>query len=127
MELEEAEVSGEEDMFGRDGSGMRGRNVEDISELEEKGLLRRRDSPDGQESRENVKEGMGSPRRRVVLQPRARGEKSSQASFEKIVLDEREDHGASQGLSSKRDKQAFALLILLCESARRHFCPYAIS
>jgi PAT family acetyl-CoA transporter-like MFS transporter 1 len=97
-----------DDMFGRDGSGLRGRNVEDMSELEEKGLLRRRSPEREGES------GSSSPRRRVPVST-GRGEKGGQVSYERIVLDEKEEEGS--GLSSTRDKQAFALLILLCKSA----------
>lgn len=89
-------------MFGRDGTGMRGRNVEDLGELEEKGLLRRK-SPDKESN------GLSSPRLRRG-QGSVRAEK--EGSLERIILDEGKE---GEGLTSTRDKQAFALLILLCK------------
>jgi hypothetical protein len=105
-------------MFGRDGSGLRGRNVEDLGELEEKGLLRRK-SPDRGQSQERMgMEGMGSPRRRAAGSGKGvgSGEKGKEVVFERIKLDEKEEHEGGGGLTSTRDKQAFALLVLLCKS-----------
>jgi hypothetical protein len=58
------------------GGGMRGRNVEDVGDLEEKGLLR----------------------------------------SEKGALHKVEEEKYEPGLKSKRDQQAFALLVVLCKS-----------
>lgn len=114
--MDDLEVE-DDNMFGRDGSGLRGRNVEDISELEEKGLLRRRsEDRDDSTPPQSMRSGVSSPRRRVITQASFRGEKGGQTGFERIVLDDKDEQGESgQGLSSKRDKQAFALLVLLCE------------
>lgn len=67
-------------------NALRGRNVEDIGDLEEKGLLRRTSDD--------------------------KGSGSGGARFEKVDTEERYE----PGLKSKRDQQAFALLVVLCES-----------
>lgn len=77
---------------------LRGRNVEDLGELEEKGLLRRTSSSS---SREGVEDGF-----------RKRG-KEKEVRVERVI--ERED-GEVTGLNNPRDRQAFALLVVLCTS-----------
>lgn len=67
-------------------NALRGRNVEDIGDLEEKGLLRHA-------SDDNLS-GSGSGR------------------LEKLEIEEKYE----PGLKSKRDQQAFALLVVLCAS-----------
>lgn len=68
------------------GNALRGRNVEDVGDLEEKGLLRRTGS---QDSSSAFKGGL-----------------------EKLEIEEKYE----PGLKSKRDQQAFALLVVLCKS-----------
>jgi PAT family acetyl-CoA transporter-like MFS transporter 1 len=83
---------------------LRGRTLEDLGELEEKGLLRRtssREVPD------------------VSARRRDKGkEKEKVDGWLEVRRDGEEDKG--EGLTSTRDKQAFALLVLLCERAFRH-------
>ncbi|EIW66512.1 hypothetical protein TREMEDRAFT_34926 [Tremella mesenterica DSM 1558] len=81
------------------GSGLRGRNIEDLGDVEEKGLLKRSDS-----SNSNRSEKTGS------LKGKER--ERSLGVLEKVDIEQDAQKG---GLSSKRDKQAFALLVLLCE------------
>ncbi|WRT63922.1 uncharacterized protein IL334_000849 [Kwoniella shivajii] len=87
-------------MLHRESHTLRGRNVEDMNDIEEKGLLRREISITDDE------DTISSPRRRRSGKEKER--------FEKIELDE---EGESEGLSSKRDKEAFALLVLLYKKA----------
>ncbi len=81
---------------------LRGRNIEDIGELEEKGLLRA-------SSRDSSEDGM-----------RRRG-KEKEVRVEKMV--DGEGHEAV-GLNNPRDRQAFALLVVLCEFARPPLCAF---
>ncbi|WVQ78639.1 hypothetical protein IAT38_000726 [Cryptococcus sp. DSM 104549] len=91
-------------MLPRDQSTIRPRNIEDLNELSEQGLLMRRtDSSDGEDG------NGGSARRR-----RAGKEKEGGERLEKISLEEEVEHGSGAGLTSRRDKEAFALLVLLC-------------
>ncbi|XAO27293.1 hypothetical protein I312_106138 [Cryptococcus bacillisporus CA1280] len=80
-------------MIHRENNTIRPRNVEDINELEEKGLLRRVDD-DSQDT---------SPTRR-----REKGNEK-ETRLEKVPVEK--DY--STGLTTRRDKQAFALLVLL--------------
>jgi hypothetical protein len=82
---------------GAERSGLRGRNVEDTSLLEEEGLLRRVDSDLSEK---------GSRRGGGKL-------KEKEDRVERVL-----DYGGSEvdeGLNNPRDRNAFALLILLCE------------
>ncbi|KIR25773.1 acetyl-CoA transporter [Cryptococcus deuterogattii LA55] len=80
-------------MIHRENNTIRPRNVEDINELEEKGLLRRVDD-DSHDT---------SPTRR-----RAKG-KEKETRLERVPM----ETDYSTGLTTRRDKQAFALLVLL--------------
>jgi PAT family acetyl-CoA transporter-like MFS transporter 1 len=71
---------------------LRGRHFEDLDDLEEKGYLKRGDSDIGQ----------GSGVRDKLLN----------GSSLKV---ERNDEEFEGGLSSRRDKEAFALLVVLCK------------
>lgn len=82
-------------MFGGNKSGVRGRNVENVQEWEEKGLLSRRMSRPGSTDGYELE-----------------GKEKGQATFE--ASPGPEEGGA--GLSSKRDREAFALLVVLCKS-----------
>ncbi|WWD16354.1 hypothetical protein CI109_100780 [Kwoniella shandongensis] len=87
----------------RENKTLRGRNVEDLNDVEEKGLLMRRTDSSESEG------GMQSRRRRGK-------EREEGGRLEQIVLDdggEQEEGGG--GLTSRRDKEAFALLVVLCE------------
>jgi len=79
-------------------SKLRGRNIEDIGEIEEKGLLRRMESNESAD---------GSTRRRD------KGKEKERNGWIQVNQDEGEAEG--EGLVSTRDKQAFALLVLLCK------------
>lgn len=83
-------------MFGGNKSGVRGRNVEDVQEWEEKGLLSRRMSRPGSADGYQLN-----------------GKEKGQMSFE--ASPDPEEGGA--GLSSKRDREAFALLVVLCKQS----------
>ena len=86
---------------GTERSGLRGRNVEDTSHLEEEGLLRRVDS--------DLSEKSGKRDR-----PRSKEKETRVERVERVL-----DYGAGegdQGLNTPRDRNAFALLILLCKS-----------
>jgi len=81
-------------------SGLRGRNVEDMSQLEEEGLLRK---VDGEASETNGwREVKGSGKEHRVER----------------VLDYGLNEG-DEGLNNPRDRNAFALLVLLCKSIHR--------
>lgn len=88
-----ATTTARDSMIHRENNTVRPRNVEDITELEEKGLLRRvdDDSPGP------------SPARR-----RGKG-KEKETRLEKAPVEEE----YSTGLTTRRDKEAFALLVLL--------------
>ncbi|KAI9632848.1 acetyl-coenzyme A transporter 1 [Dioszegia hungarica] len=58
---------------------------------------------------------MGSPRRRAAGKGASLGEKGKEVVFERIKVDEKAEQEGGGGLTSTRDKQAFALLVLLCE------------
>ena len=85
---------------GAERSGLRGRNVEDTSHFEEEGLLRRVDSD---LSEKDSRKGPGKS-------------KEKEARVERVL-----DYGGSEadeGLNNPRDRNAFALLILLCKPAK---------
>nr|XP_018266935.1 uncharacterized protein I303_00915 [Kwoniella dejecticola CBS 10117]OBR89093.1 hypothetical protein I303_00915 [Kwoniella dejecticola CBS 10117] len=92
------------EMLHRENNTLRGRNIEDLNELEEKGLLMKRElsSSSVDDSSANV----SSPRRR-------KSGKARETQFEKLNLADGEDEYDGGGLSSPRDKKAFALLVLL--------------
>ncbi|KAL1411897.1 hypothetical protein Q8F55_002883 [Vanrija albida] len=87
-------------LSGRDAASKRGaRNIEDLGDLEEKGLLHRDDSP------ASVGSGTNTPRKGKGKDPR-------EAVFEKLEFQD-SDEQTAPGLKSKRDKNAFALLVVL--------------
>lgn len=90
--LEEVSVKQEpEEMLHREGAASRrSKNIEDINDIEEKGLYRR----DSNSSHDSGVTGR-------LLDEKARSERAP--SEEK------------EGLSSRRDKEAFALLVVLCK------------
>ncbi|WVQ77305.1 hypothetical protein IAR50_006989 [Cryptococcus sp. DSM 104548] len=91
-------------MLHREAPSVRSRN-EDLAQLEEQGLLRKVvDSEDEDHPR--------SPSSVGSIARRRRGKDKDSGRLEKIEMEE-EVH--STGLSSRRDKEAFALLVLLCE------------
>lgn len=77
------------------------RNFEDVADLEEQGLLMRRE-----ESASTTGVSTGTPRHRGT------GSDEKNGMLEKIELDDGEKH-VGAGLKSKRDQQAFALLVVL--------------
>lgn len=81
-------------------SAARARN-EDLDDLEEKGLLIGSHG-NGDATSLELDSGGTTPRRRAKGEP---------GNFEKLDLGVKEE----SGLKSKRDQQAFALLIVLCE------------
>ena len=87
----------------RERTALRGKNIEDLGEIEEKGLLRRTTSVD------LTDDGV-----------RRRG-KEREVRLERVA--DGMEEGA--GLSSRRDKEAFALLVLLCKSYRPLGYPHA--
>ncbi|OCF44069.1 hypothetical protein I317_02022 [Kwoniella heveanensis CBS 569] len=91
----------DETMLHRENNSLRGRNLEDLNDVEEKGLLMRRSV-----SRESESNDDSVHRRR-------RGkEKQKEHRLEKVNLEVGGEE-YSGGLTSKRDKEAFALLVLL--------------
>lgn len=87
-------------MFSREQSStLRGRNVEDTMELEEKGLLMRRTPT---RSREQSPDYKSSP------SEKGKG-KGKETRLEKVVMHEE----LGEGLNNKRDREAFALLVVL--------------
>jgi hypothetical protein len=79
-------------------SALRGRNIEDMGDLEEKGLLMRREGSGSVSAT-----GAGSPRKRSI----------SGGRFERVELDDDGEKHSGAGLKSKRDQQAFTLLVVL--------------
>lgn len=73
--------------------GLRGRHLEDVNDFEEKGLLKRED--------EGV--GLGDGVRDKLLSGMVRVERD-------------DEEFSSGGLDNRRDREAFALLVVLCES-----------
>ncbi|ORY21433.1 acetyl-coenzyme A transporter 1-domain-containing protein [Naematelia encephala] len=103
LEVEEDPDQAEPPMLGghlmNEKGGLRGRNVEDLLEMEEKGLLMRRTtSRDGSESGRPLSPGQ-----------RMGQEKERETRLEKIEFPQEQ----SAGLDNPRDRQAFALLVLL--------------
>ena len=77
--------------------------MEDIHELEEKGLLRR-GSRSVEHSRDRWENGHGRENEKG---------KGKEMRLEKVTMTLEEQGGV--GLSSKRDREAFALLVVLCK------------
>lgn len=108
-------------MFGKEGTGLRGRNVEDLAELEEQGLLtHRRDTSRDMSARlarpgytNGHGNGSGMEKRRISP-PR---ETRLQEHFDRPEKVVQEDF--QEGLNNPRDRHAFALLVLLCELQQR--------
>lgn len=127
-------------MFGRAGPGLRGRNVEDIAVLEEQGLLTHR--RDTSKDLSKLKSGGGAQgqgqgaideyldeKKRagyLAAQASLKGHDvyeggSGSGSVEKVTMPllvsngDDENEGGGEGLNSPRDRQAFALLVVLCE------------
>jgi hypothetical protein len=85
----------EEEMLHREGASRRtAKNIEDVNDIEEKGLYRTN-------SNSSIRSDRGNDVREKLLAERQRDERSP--SVEK------------EGLNSKRDKEAFALLVVLCK------------
>lgn len=94
---DDLELEATDDMLNP--SSVRGRN-EDLEDLEEKGLLIS-GGPDATTAIE-LEAGGSTPRRRA---------KGESGTYEKLDLGVKPE----AGLKSKRDQQAFALLVVLCE------------
>lgn len=85
----------EEEMLHREGASRRSaKNIEDVNDIEEKGLYRTY-------SNESTRSSKGDDVREKLLAERQRDERSPSVERE--------------GLNSKRDKEAFALLVVLCK------------
>jgi hypothetical protein len=85
----------EKEMLHREGASRRtAKNIEDVNDIEEKGLYRTN-------SNSSTRSDRGNDVREKLLAERQREERS--LSVEK------------EGLNSKRDKEAFALLVVLCK------------
>jgi hypothetical protein len=85
----------EQEMLHREGASRRtAKNIEDVNDIEEKGLYRTN-------SNSSIRSNRGDDVREKLLAERQRDERSP--SVEK------------EGLNSKRDKEAFALLVVLCK------------
>ncbi|ODN77190.1 hypothetical protein L202_05713 [Cryptococcus amylolentus CBS 6039] len=90
-------------MLHREAPKARSKNLEDIAQLEEQGLLRKvEDSEDDVSSPRSSSVGSTARRRR--------GKDQDGVRLEKIEIDEQVH---STGLTSRKDKEAFALLVLL--------------
>jgi hypothetical protein len=93
----------ESGMLHREGAASRrSKNIEDINDIEEKGLYRTYSSSSID----------GGPRERL-LDEKSRGERASSEE--------------PQGLSSRRDKEAFALLVVLCEPSNCRSRDYQLT
>ena len=91
----------EEEMLHREGASRRtAKNIEDVNDIEEKGLYRTNSNSSNRSDR-------GDDVREKLLAERQRDERSP--SVEK------------EGLNSKRDKEAFALLVVLCKLLFQYF------
>jgi hypothetical protein len=87
IKLEDEDSSNE--MLHREGASRRSKNIEDVNDIEEKGLYRTYSNDTG-----------------------ARGDDVR----EKLLAErERSPSVEREGLNSKRDKEAFALLVVLCK------------
>jgi hypothetical protein len=86
VELIEEEEK-EEEMLHREGASRRSKNIEDVNDVEEKGLYG----------------GYSSGNRDDDVREKLLAERDRSPSEER------------EGLSSRRDKEAFALLVVLCE------------
>ncbi|KAK4686170.1 hypothetical protein P7C73_g3958, partial [Tremellales sp. Uapishka_1] len=80
----------------REGSSLRGRNVEDMEELEERGLLMRRESNTSDEGTRKRSTHGGTNGKVVVV--------------DKLQLEEEK---LGEGLNNRRDREAFGLLVVL--------------
>jgi len=88
-------------MLHREGASRRtAKNIEDVNDMEEKGLYRTNSNSSNRSDR-------GDDVREKLLAERQRDERSP--SVEK------------EGLNSKRDKEAFALLVVLCKLLFQYF------
>ncbi|OCF73566.1 hypothetical protein I204_05409 [Kwoniella mangroviensis CBS 8886] len=99
----------ESEMLHRESHTLRGRNLEDLNELEEKGLLMRREM-----SAESIEDHVNSPRRRNP--PKGKEKEKDKDRYERVELldrDRYQEEEEGEGLTSPRDKKAFALLVLL--------------
>jgi hypothetical protein len=96
-------------------TALRGRNMEDLGDLEEQGLLLRRDtpSPTGKSgTATGAASSTGTPRHRHTSDGGS-GSGNGLHHFEKLELQTDQEKTIGAGLKSKRDQQAFALLIVL--------------
>ena len=91
-------------------TSLRGRNIEDLGELEEKGLLRRTGSVNDGDSVDD--DGV----RRRGKDKESRLEKVSNGIEDEVT-----------GLNNPRDRQAFALLVVLCMSLSLHNPVYIVT
>ena len=81
---------------------LRGRNLEDLGELEEKGLLRRTSSSSSS-GEAGLEDGV-----------RRRG-KEKESRVERVMETALHTHEEVLGLNNPRDRQAFGLLVILCK------------
>ena len=85
----ERTVKLEDEMLHREGASRRSKNIEDVNDIEEKGLYRTYSNGTGDRD-DDVREKLLAERERSPSVER-------------------------EGLNSKRDKEAFALLVVLCK------------
>jgi hypothetical protein len=113
-----------EEMFAP--SGLRGRNVEDVHELEEKGLLMsRQSSGTGSDGGTGVR-GLSlvekeKEKERDRAKEKGKGKGKDKGRLEMVTQDE----DGPVGLNNRRDRNAFILLVVLCKWELPCSCPWS--
>jgi hypothetical protein len=93
-------------MYGQEKSGLRGRNVEDIAGMTEEGRISHSRTSSYTKDLASKVQGLEKRRSGTPLGSPRLGAK----------VDKLQDEVYTEGLTSKRDRQAFALLVVLCMS-----------
>jgi hypothetical protein len=105
-------------------SGLRGRNVEDVHELEEKGLLMSRQSSGTGSDRGVGVRGLSlveKEKEKERDRAKEKGKGKDKGRLEMVAQDE----DGPVGLNNRRDRNAFILLVVLCEWDSPCFCPFS--
>lgn len=117
-----APADSSEEMFAP--SGLRGRNVEDVHELEEKGLLMsRQSSGTGSDGGAGVRGLSLVEKEKEKERDRAKekGKGKDKGRLEMVTQDE----DGPVGLNNRRDRNAFILLVVLCKLKLPCSCAFS--